>query len=115
MEIAPFAVGTLVATSLEAFLATAGLNLGEPLPDGRKLETPHSGEAWIALYAAAALLDQFEPTMARALHADYRARLERLVGRYEARYPGPHAPVPPESADLAAIAAAAWQELDAQT
>lgn len=83
----PFTVGQLVLTSLESFFSAASLHLGDALPDGRKLEATDPQEAWRALLAASALVNQFAPLMTDDRLVPYQAGLEHLLQRLGETYP----------------------------
>ncbi|MDB5096225.1 MAG: hypothetical protein JWM80_646 [Cyanobacteria bacterium RYN_339] len=86
-DLEPFTVGQLVLTSLESFFSAASLHLGDALPDGRKLDATDPQEAWRALLAASALLNQFAPLMADNRLVPYQAGLEHLLQRLGQAYP----------------------------
>jgi hypothetical protein len=86
-DLEPFTVGQLVLTSLETFFSAASLHLGDALPDGRKLEQTDPQEAWRALLAASALVNQFAPLMTDDRLVPYQAGLEHLLQRLGETYP----------------------------
>jgi hypothetical protein len=90
----PFTVGQLVLTSLESFFSAASLHLGDALPDGRKLAATDPQEAWRALLAASALLNQFAPLMTDNRLVPYQAGLEHLLQRLGETYPNARFPAP---------------------
>lgn len=106
-EDAGFTVGELVAFSLDALLSAAGAHLGETGADPRSC-SPR--QAWLALKAAAALLDRLAPLMADAARRPFEAGFARLTLAFAEAHPEfdaaaalPEAP----RADLEAIVAAA--------
>lgn len=92
--IKPFEVGEVVATSLEALLSAAALNLGEPMPDGRKLAIPDGMEAWRALLGATGLLRYVGPLMDPAKARAYEATLQQHLAQLAAMYPDEEFPIP---------------------
>jgi hypothetical protein len=92
--LAPFTVGQLVISAIEAFFSAAALHLGESLPDGRKLDQTDPMEAWRALLGASALLNQLGPLMADAKLVPYQAGLDHLLAKLAAEYPTTRFPVP---------------------
>lgn len=89
-----FEVGEVIVTSLEALLSAAALNLGESLPDGRKLSLPDGMEAWRALLGAIGLLRYVGPLMDPAVAKGYQATLQRLLEKIAAMYPNEDFPIP---------------------
>jgi hypothetical protein len=77
----------VVLTSLEALLSAAALNLGEAMPDGRRLAKPDPQEAWVALLTASAILSHTGPLMKPEAAAPRQATLDRLLALLAQRHP----------------------------
>lgn len=92
--IEPFTVAELLATSLESFMGAAHLHLGGALEDGRKLTERDPQEAWRALLAAAALLNQFEPMMSEEVLLPLQERLRDYLRQLGAQHPDEEFPAP---------------------
>lgn len=119
-----FSVGELVATSLDALINAAALHLGEPdVHTALPLEQPDRHQAWLALYAASALLEQLGPLMDEDALVPFRAGFSRLVITFAEQHPdfelpgmwAKPAPQPMANLDgvVAAVAAAFAEEDDA--
>lgn len=87
-----FTVGELVAVSLDSLLNTASLHLGEPDEAGLALETPDAQQAWLSLYATAALLENLGPMMSDDAVVPFRAGFARLVEKFTAEHRDFHLP-----------------------
>jgi hypothetical protein len=110
---APFKVAEVVVTSLEALISAAALHLGDALPDGRALPTADqdADEAWFALLAAGALVDQLGPMMDPKIRQGWQDRLGELAERLAEAYPQKEFPAPaPVVASLQGLVEAAWRE-----
>lgn len=99
-SLAPFTVGEVVLTSLEALLSAAALHLGEAMPDGRRLDTPDPQEAWLALLSASALLNHVGALMKPEHLAPRQATLDRLLKRLAERHPTTRFTLPAHLAPL---------------
>ncbi|MFP5501270.1 MAG: hypothetical protein ACLGIN_02195 [Candidatus Sericytochromatia bacterium] len=87
MNAAPVETGELIALSLDALINTASAYLGEPMPDGRRLESPEAAQAWLALYAATALLERMGPLMRPEALAPFRTGLSRAALAFAEAHP----------------------------
>lgn len=101
-DLAPFSVPVLIATSLDALISAATLHLGDPMPDGRRLDAPDPQEAWRALLAVQGLLAHAGPLMAEETIAPFRTAHAYLVQRLADAHPETAFPVPPALAAPAA-------------
>ncbi len=113
LPMASFKVAEVVVTSLEALISAAALNLGDALPDGRALAAAARDpiEAWFALLAAGALVDQLGPMMNIELREGYRERLTDLAERLAEAHPQKDFPVPaPVVSSLKGLVQAAWDK-----
>ena len=110
----PFSVGTLVATALDSFLSAAALHLGDALPSGRTLADRDATEAFLALVAASALLDQLGPVMNDDVKLPFQAGLANLARRFAAQHPRVALPrlTPPPVTSLQSLIKAAWDTID---
>lgn len=114
-EPAGFTVGQLTATAIDSFLSAAALHLGEPLPSGRTIAERDPVEAYLALVAASALLDQLGPVMNDDIKLPFQAGLSNLAKLFATTYPRvrvPRLPKPP-ALSLHANIQAAWDSLEA--
>lgn len=115
-----FTVGELVVVSLDGLLAAAALHLGEPDEAGSRLEAPDPQQAWLALFAASALLEQLGPLMSEDVVVPYRAGFARLVEKFAAEHPAFHLPglwAKPEApavASLDGVVAGVMAAIDAE-
>lgn len=108
---APFKVAEVVVTSLEALISAAALHLGDAMPDGCALGAADRdpNEAWFALLAASALVDQLGPMMDVGLREGWQARLSGLAERLAQAYPQKEFPAPaPVVSSLKGLVDAAW-------
>ena len=110
---APFKVAEVVVTSLEALISAAALHLGDALPDGRALAVADRdpGEAWFALLAAGALVDQLGPMMDVAIREGWQDRISGLAERLAEAHPHRQFPAPaPVVSSLEGLVDAAWKK-----
>ncbi len=108
-----FSVSDLTLTTLEGFLVAAELHLGVDNPKGVAIAQPDPMQAWMALKAAGALMDQFGPILSEDFRIPLNARLTFLIERFEDLLPDSPPPqkLPPVASlkDLAEEAMSAWQ------
>lgn len=88
----PVSAGQVLATSLEAMLSNASLNLGDRTPEGQRLEHPDAQEAWLSLMSASALLVELAPVLDDSVAGYYRVALVGLLERFAKLYPEQQVP-----------------------
>jgi|GEM_PF-3349002 hypothetical protein len=107
-----FKVAQIVATSIDALLSAASLNLGEPLADGSRLAEPDPVEAYLATMAAHTLIERMGPLMTDTVRMPFEAAIARLAKLFAEKHP--HQPVPKMNepvSNLRSMVEAAWVEL----
>lgn len=110
--IAPVSAGEVLATSLEAFISVAALNLGDSTAEGQRLEQPEPREAWFALMAASALLIELRPMLDEAIAEYYRVAVLGLLQRFAREHAELQVPAPAGQGSLAATLEAASRKLE---
>jgi hypothetical protein len=104
----PVKVDALVQLLFHAFVAVAGQHLGDPLPAGHRLAEPDPDEARLCLTLAGSLYAQLFDRLSPEAAETWRAELAAMLDRFEDAAAPAGAPV----ADLGAVAAAAWADVE---
>jgi hypothetical protein len=104
----PVKVDPMVHQLFQAFIAVAGHHLGDPLPSGHALAAPDMDEARLCLTLAGALYAQLFDMLGPEAEGLWRAELAAMLERFE----DAAAPAGAPAADLAAVAAAAWADVE---